>query len=164
MGLQFNDTKETVEERTATTNYEGGEVFESDSVELGLTKVVINNLLEDSFYESAEDSLDTVTSRFEACAQENPEFVLKLAKYARQEENLRQIPQLLLVLSANHEETKEFVRDYATDIMHRADEPLMVLNFHIEYTGSKSIPNCLQKGIEDALHNYSEWEVAKWDV
>jgi len=163
MGLQFNDTKETVEERTATTNYEDGEAFEPDSVELGLTKVVINNLLEDSFYESAEDSLDTVTQRFEACAQENPEFVLKLAKYARQEENLRQIPQLLLVLSANHDETQEYVRPYGEDILSRTDEPLEALAMHVELFETKTVPNCLQKAIEDAMHNWNEWQYAKWD-
>lgn len=164
MGIKFNDTAESLAERTETTNKAGGEAYDPDSPELALTKVVINNLLEDSYYESAEDSLDTVVERFEAVANSNPEFVLKLAKYARQEENLRQIPQALLVLAANDERTKPYVRDYSQSIMHRADEPLKVLNFHIQYTGSKSIPNCLQKGIEDALHQWNMHQYSKWDV
>jgi hypothetical protein len=162
--MKFNQTKESIAERTRTENHEGGEAFSPDSPELALTKVVINNLLEPTYYESDDEQFASVVEAFDAVADTNPEFVLKLAKYARQEENLRQIPQALLVLAANDERTQEYVRDYSQSIMHRADEPLKVLNFHIQYTGSKSIPNCLQKGIEDALHNYSEWEVAKWDV
>jgi len=161
--MQFNETRESVEERTRTTNNEGGEAYEPDSPELALTKVVINNLLEDTYYETAEEQLESVQDEFEAVADTNPEFALKLAKYARQEENLRQIPQALLVLAANDERTKGYVRDYAQDIMSRADEPLDVLAFHISYTGSRSIPNALKKGIEDAMHQWNEWQYAKWD-
>jgi 60 kDa SS-A/Ro ribonucleoprotein len=162
MGLQFNETQDSVTERTCTTNHEGGEAFEPDSAELALTKVVINNLLEDTFYEDAEDQLASVETEFDACADENPEFVLKLAKYARQEENLRQVPQVLLVLAANDERTQPFVRDYARSIMSRADEPLQVLAFHVARHGT-TLPNCLQKSIEDALHTYNEYQFAKWD-
>ena len=161
--MQFNDTRESVEERTETTNYEDGEAYEPDSPELALTKVVINNLLEDTYYESAEEQLDSVKEEFEAVAESNPEFVLKLAKYARQEENLRQIPQALLVLAANDERTKEYVRSYAQGIMSRTDEPLKVLAFHVEYTGSKSVPNGLKQGIVDAMHQWNKWQYAKWD-
>ena len=161
--MQFNETRESVAERTETTNNEGGTAYNPDSPELALTKVVINNLLEDTYYESDEEQLESVQEQFDACADENPEFVLKLAKYARQEENLRQIPQALLVLAANDTRTKEYVRDYATGIMSRTDEPLEVLAFHKSYTGSTSIPNALAKGIEDAMHTWNEWQYAKWD-
>jgi 60 kDa SS-A/Ro ribonucleoprotein len=161
--MQFNQTKESVAERTRTSNHEGGEAFDADSAELALTKVVINNLLEDTYYESAEEQLESVKQEFDACAEENPEFVLKLAKYARQEENLRQIPQALLVLAANDARTREYVRDYATGVMSRTDEPLDVLAFHVAYTGSTSIPTSLQNSIEDAMHEWNEWQYAKWD-
>jgi len=160
--MQFNDTKESVAKRTASTNYEGGPSYDPDSAEVSLVKNVLNNLLEDSFYESEEESFDQVVEAFEAVADENPEFALKLAKYARQEENLRQIPQLLLVLSANNENTKEYVRDYAPSVMSRADEPLEALAMQVSLFG-KSIPNALAKGMEDALHNFNEYKFAKWD-
>lgn len=160
--MEFNDTRETVEERTHTTNAAGGKAYEPDSAELTLTKNVITNLLEDSYYESDEESLRDVRNAFYQCAATNPEFVLKLAAYARQEENLRQVPQLLLVLAANDSNTREFVREYATDVMARADEPLQVLAMQSELFGN-SIPNSLQKGIEDALHQFNEYQFAKWD-
>jgi len=162
MGINFNDTKETVAERTEKDNYEGGTAYEPDSPEVALTKNVLTNLLEDSFYESAEDSMDAVKREFERVADSNPEFVLKLATYARQSENLRQVPQLLLVLAANDARTKGYVRSYAESIIQRADEPLEVLAMQVSLYG-KSIPNPLEKGIEDALHNFNEYQFAKWD-
>jgi len=160
--MQFNDTKETVAERTETSNYEGGQAFEPDSAELALAKVVINNLLEDSYYESAEEQFTTVEQEFEAVAAENPEFALKLAKYARQEENLRQIPQALFVLAVEDERTRPFAEDYARGIMSRTDEPLDVLALWVSRNG-KTIPGVLKRSIEDAMHEWNEWQYAKWD-
>jgi len=160
--MNFNDTGESIAERTESTNYEGGPSYDPDSVEMGLVKNVLNNLLEDSFYESDEDSLSTLTVAVEACLDENPEFVLKTAKYARQEEGLRQVPQLLLVYAANHEDAQQYVRDYAEGIMSRADEPLEALAMQVDLFG-KTIPHPLQKGIEDAMHNFNEYQFAKWD-
>jgi len=160
--MQFNDQSTSRAEKTRTKNHEGGEAFKPATPELSLTKVVINNLLEDSFYESDEDSFQKVEERFDAVADANPEFALKLAKYARQEENLRQIPQALFVLSAEDERTKEFVEDYARGIMSRTDEPLDVLALWVSRNG-KTIPGVLQRSIEDAMHQWNEWQYAKWD-
>jgi len=160
--VQFNDTQDSVAERTRTTNEAGGEAFEPMSSELALYQVVINNFLEDKYYEDDQDSFENIQERFSDCAEDNPEFVLKLAKYARQEMYLRQVPQLLLVLAANHDNTKEYVRDYSQSVMDRADEPLEVLAMQVQMYG-KSIPKPLKKGIEDALHNYDEYQFAKYD-
>jgi 60 kDa SS-A/Ro ribonucleoprotein len=165
--MKFNDVKESIAERTRTENHEGGEAFNPDSPELALTKVVINNLLEDTFYESDEEQLQTVEREFEAVADENPEFVLKLAKYARQEENLRQVPQALLVLAANDERTKEYVLDYSDSIMSRADEPLDVVALQVARHGTTSNPlqpgGVLREAVNNALHQYNEWQFSKWD-
>ena len=163
MGLQFNDTRETVAERTESTNHEGGESYDPDSVEMALYKRTLNNLLEDNYYEDAQSQLDAMRDAFEDCAAENPEFVLKLAAYARQVEGLRQAPQVLLALAAANEDTKEYVAEYAPAIMDRADEPLTVLAAYTEFTGSTTLPRPLRNGIEAALHQYDEYEYAKWD-
>jgi hypothetical protein len=98
---EFNTPKQTVAEATRTTNYEGGEAFEPADPRLTLCKRTINQLLEGSFYETDDEQLAAVVRRFDAAANDNPEFVLKLAAYARQELYLRDIPQVLLVLTAN---------------------------------------------------------------
>jgi 60 kDa SS-A/Ro ribonucleoprotein len=160
--MKFNQTKKTIAERTETTNHEGGQAFSPEDPRLELTKVVINNLLEDSFYESDNESFQNVEQAFEECANKYPEFILKLGKYARQSENLRQIPQALLVLSVEDERTREFAEDYARGIMSRTDEPLDVLALWESRNGT-SIPGVLKRSIEDAMHQWNEWQYAKWD-
>lgn len=77
--MEFNATKQTVAEATRTTNHEGVEAFEPADPRLALYKRTINQLVEDTFYESDEQALTAVVQRFDAAADEDPEFFLKLA-------------------------------------------------------------------------------------
>lgn len=160
--MKFNETKESVAERTVKTNYEGGEAFEPDSPEMALYKVTINNLLEDTYYTQDKEQLKKVTKRFDAVAKNNPEFALKLAAYSRNEMGLRDVSQLLLVLSAHDERTKGFVREYADDIMVRTDEPCTVVAIHDQLFGG-TIPKPLKKSINDALHQWDKYQFDKYN-
>ena len=138
--MEFNRPKQTVAEATRTTNYEGGEAFEPVDPRLALYKRTINQLLEDSYYESDEDHLVAVVQRFDAAANEDPEFVLKLAAYARQELYLRDIPQVLLVLAANDDRFKDdspesLIREWAPAIIQRMDETATVIAIHDQLFG-----------------------------
>jgi hypothetical protein len=161
--MELNDTTESRAEKTETTNEAGGVAYSPVSSEMALYKVVMNNLLENKYYEDDEESLSKVRDRFNAVAEDNPEFALKLASYARNEMGLRDISQVLLVLSALDERTKEYVPKYGSDIMRRTDEPLKVLNFYISEKGSTSVNEYLRDAIEDALHNYDEYQYAKYN-
>jgi len=160
--MKFNTTKDTVAERTKTTNYEGGEAYQPDSPELDLAKNVINNLLEDEFYESDRESLNDVIKAFEAVADENPEFALKLAAYARQEMYLRDVSQVLLVLAASDEKTKEYVEKWASTIIDRADEPCTVMAAWDDLVGG-TMPKPLKKGINKSLHKFDKYQYDKYD-
>lgn len=161
--MKFNETKQSVEERTKTLNYEGGEAFDPDSAEMALYKVVANNLLEDNFYTEDEDQLRDVQKRFNAAVEDGKgEFALRLAVYARNEMGLRDVSQLLLVLAANRDETQQHVRTYAPAVMRRADEPATVIAMHDELFGGH-LPQCLVKGINDTLHTFDEYQFAKYD-
>lgn len=160
--MEFNDTKQSVSERTKTTNYEGGEAYEPDTPELGLAKNTINNLLEDTFYETDSESLKQLRTAFQEAADENPEFPLKLAAYARQEMYLRDVSQVLLVLSAQHDEAKQYVEKWASTIIDRADEPCTVVAIHDELFGG-TMPKPLKKGINKALHKFDKYQYDKYD-
>ncbi|WP_435349258.1 TROVE domain-containing protein [Haloarchaeobius sp. HRN-SO-5] len=153
--MEFNEPKQTVAEATRTTNYEGGEAFEPADPRLALYKRTINQLLEDSFYETDDEQLAAVVRRFDAAADEYPEFVLKLAAYARQELYLRDVPQVLLVLAANDDRFKDdsdesLVREWAPAIVQRMDETATALAIHDQLFGGTA-PWPLRRGIEDAL-------------
>lgn len=157
-------------DRTRTTNEAGGEAYAPVTPELGLVKLVINNLIEEQYYDSAEESYTKLFNRFDRMADENPEFVLQLAVYARHEAGLRDVAQLLLVLAANDERVvkpddseSSLIRDYTPAIIDRTDEFNSVLSYQLRAFG-KPVPNGLSKGIEDALHKkYVMIEVADRD-
>ncbi|QAU12164.1 TROVE domain-containing protein [Halorubrum sp. BOL3-1] len=153
--MEFNKPQQTVAEATRTTNYEDGEAFEPADSRLALYKRTINQLLEGSFYESDDEQLAAVVQRFDTAADEDPEFVLKLAAYARQELYLRDIPQVLLVLAANDERFKDdspesLIREWAPAIIQRMDETATALAVHDQLFGGTA-PWPLRRGIEDAL-------------
>lgn len=153
--MEFNAPKQTVAEATRTTNHEGGEAFDPADPRLALYKRTINQLLEDSFYESDEEHLAAVVRRFDAAADEDPEFVLQLAAYARQELHLRDVPQVLLVLAANDDRFKDdsdqsLIREWTPSIVRRMDETATALAVHDELFGGTA-PWPLRRGVEDAL-------------
>lgn len=146
-----NPTSLSIGEKTETTNFEGGEAYEPFTPEFALYKKVLNNLLEDQFYESGEESFRELQGRFQRAANESPEFPLQLAVHARHDQGLRDVSQVLLVLSANHDEAKQYVRQYAPAIIDRTDEFNTVIAYQLGLFGTP-VPKPLQTGIEDALH------------
>jgi len=155
---ESNPDKLTVADRTLTTNEAGGVAYEAKTPEFGLYKVIINQLIEDTYYDTVNQTIDKIWDQFDRIADSNPEFVLQLATYARHEEGLRDIPQLLLVLAANDEritqpdnEESSLIRDYTPAIIDRTDEFNSVISYQKRGYGTP-IPNGLKKGIEDALH------------
>jgi hypothetical protein len=167
--MEFNRPKQTVAEATRTTNYEGGEAFEPADPRLALYKRTINQLLEGSFYETDDEQLAAVVRRFDAAADEDPEFVLKLAAYARQELYLRDIPQVLLVLAANDNRFKDdspesLIREWAPAIIQRMDETATVLAIHDQLFGGTA-PWPLRRGVEDALVSMADaYTLGKYEL
>jgi len=160
--MKLNDTKTSVSERTKTTNYAGGEAYEPDTPELGLAKNTINNLLEDEYYETDQESLAQLQTAFNEVADTNPEFALQLAAYARQSMGLRDVSQVLLVLSAADDRTKQYVEKWAATIIDRADEPCTVVAAWDNLVGG-TMPKPLKKGINKALHKFDKYQYDKYD-
>lgn len=176
--MDFNQTKQTVAERTRTENYEGGEAFQPDSPERYLYTVTSSNLLEDTFYREDTEALREIIQAVDAVSEENPEFVLKLAQFARHEMYLRQVPQLLLVLAATKyseelsDDEVSLIKEYGQNVIDRADEPAQVLaiweHFRDDptYTAQQSdtLPTGLKKAIGYAMKDFDAYQLAKYDT
>jgi len=172
----FNCTKQSQADRTREENHEGGEAFEPDSPEMALYNVVSANLLEDTFYREDAEALEQIIKAVDACAEENPEFILKLAQYARHEMYLRQVPQVLLVLSAYVDELSDsetsLVKEYGQNIIDRADEPAKVLAIWEHFRDdpsfpaeqSNTLPTGLKKAIGYAMKDFDAYQLAKYDT
>lgn len=143
-------------------NKEGGIAFDSNDPRKNLYNVVTANFV-DSIDQPNKNGSSELEVRFRRVAEsEYSEFVLQLAAYTRQELYQRTIPQILLVLAANHPETKPYVEEYTPRIVQRADEPATVVSYQVDLYG-KTIPKPLQNGLEDTLHQFDKYQYAKYN-
>lgn len=159
--MKFNKQKKTAEDRRKR-NFEGGEAFEPATAQNKLLKNTINNLLEDTFYQTDEEQLQDLMETFDKAVEKDAKFPLQLAIYARQEMYLRDVSQMLLVLAANHDEAKQYVREAATQVIDRADEINTVTAMQLELFG-KPIPKPLKKGLADSFTKFDEYQFAKYN-
>ena len=81
----------------------------------------------------------------------------------RDEEHIRLTPQVILVRAANHKNSKGtgLIRQYASKIIQRADEPSTVLAYQLSAFG-KPIPNSLKRAVADRLSSFSDYQLAKY--
>ncbi len=77
--------------KTATVNHEGAKAY-TLTPEMELYSAIATTMLNDSFYEKADDRLARIKVLM---AQVNAPFIAKLAVYARQQMNLRTAPVVL---------------------------------------------------------------------
>lgn len=146
----------------ATINLAGSVAFKLGSRERLVERVLGAFWNENLFYESGKQLSKGILDDIKAVSEVDPEFVLKLAAFARNEMYLRTTPQVLLVVAANLMAVKPFVRRYAPRIIRRADELMEVVAFQLSQYG-KPIPNSLKRGIADSFANFDEFQLNKYD-
>lgn len=157
-------------EPSRTLNYEGAEAFKL-TPKLELYERVLTCLMEPKFYDpDGNDTVNAIRSLVEKMEEIDPEFVLKLAAYARNEMYLRSVPIFLLVLACKYPKMKSFIRKYTPHILRRADELTEVVALYIKENqtiGNKAttgmLSNPLKRGIADSFHNFSEYQFAKYN-
>jgi len=163
-----------------TTNLAGGVAFTHDLYNTLYSQVGTALMGEPKFYKSATKKDDIVTihdnqdheiiQNIQKMAKTDPEFVLKLAAYARNELYLRSVSTAILGEASLMAETKPFVKQYAPVILKRADELAEVLSY-IQYkigdfgdsVKTGSLPACIKKGVNKALENFDEYQLAKYN-
>jgi hypothetical protein len=114
------------------------------------------------------EELDDVAKEIVATAMsiagsENPEDLLIVGNWLRNDMYIRLTPQVLLVLASRIPETQGFVRKYATKIVKRPDEVKTCLLLHRFFFGPKSIKNCLGMGLSDAVAKFGEQGLMKYN-
>ena len=93
----------------------------------------------------------------------NPEDVLAIANWLRNEMNIRLTPQVILVIASKIESTKTLVRRYAPCIIKRPDEVKTVLLLHRFFFGMKSLSHGLDMGLGDAVSRFGERGLMKYE-
>jgi len=123
--------------KTQVANFEGAKAF-TLSPEMELYTAVVTWSLDDSFYEKNEDRLVRLRGLIAKC---DPEFVGKLAVYARTKMYLRSVPLVLVTELAKLHSGDNLVARVTDGVIGRADEitePLACYELLNVRTGLKS--------------------------
>jgi hypothetical protein len=174
----------------ATTNYEGGLAFKMDDYTTAYTMAATNLFGEPKFYGEIDKETGLVKAQnqdnkllglIRKLSAEDPEFVMQLAAYCRNELYLRTIPLVMWVEAAvaRRNENNSLLRQYAPSILKRADEPGEAIAYFIARVGSSLgnggkhpssarkgivLSHAMQKGIEDAIFtNFDRYQISKYD-
>jgi len=160
MKFNFFNTK-----RQLTTNHEGAKAYIM-SPEMELYTAVVTTGLNDSFYESGNNRLERIKVLIERC---NPEFIARLAIYARTHMNLRSIPMVLSVELAKKISGDSIVSKTVNKVILRADEITELLAYYQianERTATKKLNKLskqIQKGLADSFNRFDEYQFAKYN-
>jgi len=156
---------------TRTTNHEG-EVAYKLSPELELYATVCTASLQNKFYEKADDTLNRVKALIKKVS---PDFVAKLAVYAREQMYLRSIPLVLVVELNKHLSDRKIIEPLTERVIQRADEITEILAYYQaanpqnirEVNGQKKklgkLSKSLSRGIAKAFNKFDEYSLAKYN-
>src|SRR6185436_1731723 len=104
-------------EKNNIVNYENAPAFSLTS-EYELYAAVVTTSLSASFYEKDTARLERIQNLIKKC---NPEFVAKLAVYARNEMHMRSVPLVLVVELAKIYSGDSLISKMITHVIQRAD-------------------------------------------
>jgi hypothetical protein len=107
---------------------------------------------------------ELMESAIDAALDFDPQATLQVAVNLRNDQYIRTTPQVILVRAANHDSVRGtgLVREYAPEIIKRADEPSVCLAYQLDEYGRKSIPNSLKKALRDKLATFNEYQLGKY--
>ena len=113
--MKFNFTNKG---KDTTVNYMGAKAYKM-TPEMELYSTVVTCVVDDSYYESNTDRVCRIKNLIAKCS---PEFVARLAVYARTEMNLRSVPMILAVelarLYSGNEIVKRAVAGVVLSLIH----------------------------------------------
>ncbi|WP_027382161.1 TROVE domain-containing protein [Epilithonimonas caeni] len=160
--MKFNFLRKS---NRVVTNYEGAEAYTMTPAE-ELYSAVVTTGLSNATYEKGNDRL----ARIQSLIQKNdPDFVAKLAVYARKDMYLRSIPLVLTTELAKQASGTDLVSKTIDGVIQRADEITELLAYYQlanERTETKKLNRLskqIQKGLVKSFNKFDEYQFAKYN-
>ena len=141
-----------------TVNHEGYAAYKMPDKTKLVTQVLTSFFNEQKFY---GDNSDEIKETLKRVIKKDPEFVSKLAVFARREFNMRSISHVMTAYLAHEVEGKQYVRQTVQGVAIRGDDVTEIMAAYISEFG-KPIPNSLKKGIADVMRGFDEYTLAKY--
>lgn len=152
---------EKVEGKNKTTNFMGEPAYELRPKEKLVNLVATCMFNEPKYYGKVDkDILNTC----DEIGTKDPEFILKLAAYTRNELHLRTISIVLFVKAANLKELKGtgLIQKYSPFVIKRADEIYEAMACQLKLF-NKPIPNSLKKALSVSFASFDEYQFGKYN-
>ena len=155
-----------LKEQMTVTNHEGAKAY-AMTPELELYTAVVTASLSDLCYEKQDERVNRIAV---LVGKVSPEFVARLAVYARTQMHLRSIPMLLLVELARVHNGDDLVARAVEKTVLRADE-IMELLMCYQWRNPSTDPRKklgklsrqIQNGLQRAFNRFDEYQFAKYD-
>ncbi len=160
--MKFNVFKRKA---NVVNNYEGAKAYQL-TPEIELYAAVVTAGLSDTFYEKSDIRLARIQTLM---LKNNPEYVAKLAVYARNEMYMRSIPLVLAVELAKLNSGNVIVSKTVNGVVKRADEITELLAYYQlanNRNGVKKLNKLskqIQKGLSEAFNKFDEYQFAKYN-
>ncbi|MDV7698991.1 TROVE domain-containing protein [Chryseobacterium soli] len=160
--MKFNFLRK---EKNVVMNYEGAKAYTMTPAEELYTAVVTTGL-SNTTYEKGNERLNRIQSLI---TKNNPEFVAKLAVYARKEMYLRSIPLVLTTELARQTSGTDLVSKTVDGVIQRADEITELLAYYqlanerTEVKKLNRLSKQIQKGLVKSFNKFDEYQFAKYN-
>ncbi len=152
-----------VNKEKTTINKAGGQAFCLSS-EQELVSLVLTSLLEDVYYEKANERLSRILLLMHQIPDK--QFIAKLAVYARREFGLRTVSHILLTQLSLQAKGASWTKDAIAAGIYRPDDILEIVAYYMflnKATKPKlGLPASLRKGINKALLKFDAYQLAKY--
>ncbi|XP_060546985.1 telomerase protein component 1 isoform X2 [Pantherophis guttatus] len=101
-------------------------------------------------------------------AEYEPEFILKVALYARQELNIRSMANFLLALASYLQPCRPHVRRYFCHAVQLPSDWMQVARLYQSLAGEEGklapMPSCLRAGMADKFRQFDAYQLAKYNT
>jgi 60 kDa SS-A/Ro ribonucleoprotein len=155
----------------ATVNYEGALSFKLDPLTELYLRAASTLVGEPKFYTDAKTSDNELIRSVDKVATIDPEFILQLAVYCREQLHLRSVPMMLIAEFANNPNCvgKIFgARKYVSRCIQRADELTELIAYQLARNNiiprkKTKLPMLIRFGIKIEFPEFDEYQLAKYD-
>lgn len=154
---KFNQKKDVVIE---TINKQGGYAIERKPKDELVMQTVCNLVGEPDYYRTAGDGLNDYDKAIDAVLAYDPEFVLKLACYARHQLHLRSAPMYLINRYTMQGNRIEGASRYIDNAIMRADDMTELAALQLAYCGC--ITNPVKRALAKAFLRFDEYQYSKY--
>ena len=163
--MRFNQANQTKNAVHQLVNHEGAVAY-SLTPEVELYSAVVTTMLADVTYERADKHLDRIR---ELAYRVTPQFLAKLAVYARAQMYLRTAPLVLVGDLAMRHNGDDLVSRTVTRVVQRPDEITELLayyqtaNYRTAPKKLNKLSKQIQKGLAQSFNRFDEYQFAKYE-